>query len=121
MSDTPTITGREDGPLIAKGIAKMLDDDGNEMDVRPAMGLCRCGKSANKPFCDGAHNDAGFCSDGNAETQELGASPEVELLKDGPMKVSAEGEKPLFLCRCGLSKNKPFCDGSHNKEGWTSG
>lgn len=48
------------------------------------------------------------------------------LLVDGPSsvigadgKVIKEGSK-LVLCRCGLSKNKPFCDGTHAREGWKS-
>lgn len=120
MSDDPTITGREDGPLIAKGLAQVVDEGGNPVEVRPAMGLCRCGLSANKPFCDGAHKEAGFCSDGHAETLTLGGAPKVEMLKDGPLKVTSDGQEPVFLCRCGLSANKPFCDGSHKREGWTS-
>jgi CDGSH-type Zn-finger protein len=31
-------------------------------------------------------------------------------------KIIETGEK-VFLCRCGASKNKPFCDGSHRRVG----
>lgn len=43
----------------------------------------------------------------------------------GPLQlVDAEGNKvelkddPIFLCRCGNSSNKPFCDGSHQSNGF---
>ncbi|WP_298294840.1 CDGSH iron-sulfur domain-containing protein [uncultured Litoreibacter sp.] len=60
----PTITERDNGPLVVEGVTSMTDHRGNAIAVKPVMALCRCGKSANKPFCDGAHND-GF--DGSRE------------------------------------------------------
>ncbi len=38
---------------------------------------------------------------------------------DGSTIPTAEG-KAVFLCRCGHSANKPFCDGSHNRVEWDS-
>lgn len=39
------------------GIVELLDAQGNKYDLtgKPAFSLCRCGASANKPFCDGSH------------------------------------------------------------------
>ena len=34
--------------------------------------------------------------------------------------VLLKNEGPAFLCRCGLSENKPFCDGSHVAAGFKS-
>ena len=40
----------------------MVDADGNAFGLggRTAIGLCRCGYSENKPFCDGHHGVKGF-------------------------------------------------------------
>lgn len=61
------------------------------------------------------------------------ADVRIRALKDGPLEVSgtvevvdADGtprpadEAPIYLCRCGQSSNKPFCDGTHRKVGFRS-
>jgi CDGSH-type Zn-finger protein len=53
----------KNGPLIVQGSIDVLDSNGKPMTPpRPSVALCRCGSSANKPFCDGGHNKAGFQS-----------------------------------------------------------
>ena len=37
--------------------------------------------------------------------------------QNGPYKVKAEKDKTYYWCICGLSWKRPFCDGSHKKEG----
>ena len=58
-----TVKPIPDGPLQVKGEVEVQDAQGN---VIPGKGgdvfLCRCGHSANKPFCDGAHKRVGFKS-----------------------------------------------------------
>ncbi len=56
------ITAKKNGPLRIEGAVNLVDYDGNEWDVsaKPAFSLCRCGHSANKPFCDGTHGKIGF-------------------------------------------------------------
>lgn len=60
-----SITPKTNGPLRVEGDFKIVDMTGKEFDLagRTAVSLCRCGHSANKPFCDGAHNKAGFQSE----------------------------------------------------------
>ena len=52
----------DNGPLLVKGQIKLVDAEGNAYDLegKEAIALCRCGASANKPFCDGAHKAADF-------------------------------------------------------------
>ncbi|MBE8516164.1 CDGSH iron-sulfur domain-containing protein [Amycolatopsis sp. H6(2020)] len=51
----------DNGPYQVKGPVKVVDHAGNEYELRgKTQLLCRCGRSANKPFCDGAHARAGF-------------------------------------------------------------
>ncbi|WP_306114184.1 MULTISPECIES: CDGSH iron-sulfur domain-containing protein [unclassified Roseovarius] len=205
MSEDPVIEERENGPLVAKGIRRMVGPDGAEIEIKEVMALCRCGRSEMKPFCDGSHKEAGFESRGGepagpdklltyegaevtvtynpllcshaAECGRLashifnpeqkpwvqpdkGAVAEVEAVitacpsgalalkrpdgarehrlaercdvtieKNGPYwvqnvksPVGAQGQgmssKKYVLCRCGLSGNKPYCDGTHRDAGW---
>jgi len=48
------------GPLWVKGGIQLVCVDGTNYEKRNRMALCRCGKSNNKPFCDGSHISAGF-------------------------------------------------------------
>jgi len=206
MTDKPHIEARENGPLVAKGIGRMAGPEGEEIEVKKVMALCRCGHSNSKPFCDGSHEKVGFDSagggapagkdrrlryagdkvtvtfnpmvcaharecvrraghvfdpdktpwvqpdegsreeieeviascpsgalaferaDGSAEHRKL-ERPHVTVEKDGPYWVQGvtapaglqgdgmTGEK-YVLCRCGLSGNKPYCDGTHSDKGW---
>jgi CDGSH-type Zn-finger protein/uncharacterized Fe-S cluster protein YjdI len=123
---------RENGPIA---LSAAIELGGAEM-LRAT--LCRCGASKNKPYCDGSHVPAGFTATGEAPTQ---VSEPLEA-RDGALKVTPLPDAPLmvegnlevvsgtgrtitrtqkcFLCRCGASANKPFCDGSHKKVGFTS-
>jgi CDGSH-type Zn-finger protein len=56
------ITITENGPYKVEGPVQLLDPEGAPIDVPEghAIFLCRCGGSANKPFCDGTHSRIGF-------------------------------------------------------------
>lgn len=123
----------ENGPYAVRGDLRVA---GAPAGVRAT--LCRCGQSGNKPYCDGAHAAAKFVATGEfptpAEVPAWGESGPLELtpLKNGPLKVAGEHEvtcgtghtvkrgATAFLCRCGASANKPFCDGTHRKAGFTA-
>ncbi len=57
MRDEPvTVTAYPDGPLILRGSATILGEDGQELArVRPTVALCRCGLTSRPPLCDGSH------------------------------------------------------------------
>jgi CDGSH-type Zn-finger protein/ferredoxin len=207
MSDEkPKISCLPNGPyylfndMTPRVIPSVESSAGEPRATAVGVALCRCGGSANKPFCDGTHgtnnfNDAkkdnrqpdkrenyvgraitihdnrgtcahsGACTDNLASVFKLkqepwinpdGASvqqiidtirkcpsgalsytvdnveykgeerpPKVTVTKNGPYAVTGgiellgqpkgEGasEEHFTLCRCGGSRNKPFCDGSH--------
>lgn len=127
-----TVRLRENGPLALE--APMMVGGLPGESVRAT--LCRCGASKRKPFCDGSHAEAGFTASGEAVAREsaplAARDGMVEVLPqpNGPLKVvgnleivSGTGKTlnrvaQVFLCRCGQSKNKPYCDGSHKASGF---
>ncbi|MBI9069847.1 MAG: CDGSH iron-sulfur domain-containing protein [Salinivirgaceae bacterium] len=50
------VTAIANGPLMIEGNFIVKGVDGNLLASADKMFLCRCGKSNNKPFCDGSHN-----------------------------------------------------------------
>jgi CDGSH-type Zn-finger protein len=58
------ITVKHDGSLRIEGDFEILDPEGRLFGLagRPHVSLCRCGHSLKKPFCDGSHKAAAFCS-----------------------------------------------------------
>ena len=205
MNKVPTIECKPDGPYLVKDLENLKDSKGTGIAAKAVMALCRCGGSANKPFCDGTHQKNGFsgeklggatagkrdayrgrgitihddraicahagrCTDGLAAVFKYGSEPWIDadgatveavietiancpsgalsysldgieakvragdasivVTRDGPYAVA--GAVPLSgqaagtgaatarytLRRCGASKNKPFCDGSHRDAGF---
>ena len=61
MSENTEIKAMENGPLLIPGTVTVTDNDGNVNETEGTMvALCRCGQSANKPFCDGSHKQVSF-------------------------------------------------------------
>jgi CDGSH-type Zn-finger protein len=56
------VTVRNNGPIRIEGDFTIYDQDGEAFDLagRTTISLCRCGQSANRPFCDGTHGKCGF-------------------------------------------------------------
>jgi CDGSH-type Zn-finger protein len=62
MADV-TIRLRDNGPLVVEGPVTVIDAEGNAFSIdpaKPAIALCRCGKTSRRPFCDGSHKECGF-------------------------------------------------------------
>lgn len=55
-----TIDARPNGPLHVRGRVRILGPGGQLIREDTRVALCRCGASANKPFCDGSHRRVGF-------------------------------------------------------------
>ena len=212
MNERFTIECKPNGPYLVRDLKHLKDWQGHRIDSKPVMALCRCGGSANKPFCDGTHQKNGFsgaklaergtdqrqsyegknitihdnrsicahaghCTEGLAAVFKYGSEPWIDassaaaeaiietirrcpsgalsytlegiqgeeqspeqpqepsitVTQDGPYAVEgaahlveqswAQGAsiQHFTLCRCGASKNKPFCDGTHGSIGFKDG
>lgn len=125
------------GPLFFRGELNIKNAPADMPGVEFRAALCRCGASKNKPFCDNSHESADFFDYGSigesgTPINTLDGVLEIEPLKDGPLIV--KGNLSMYtgagrlawhgttvaLCRCGGSRNKPFCDGTHSKNGFNS-
>ena len=125
------------GPLYVEGEVEVLDADGNVLRTGSGLWLCRCGNSKDKPFCDSSHIAAGFPDDGvfiakGGEAPDADGLLRIVALPNGPLVLQGpvaiygadgalgfEGDS-CRLCRCGGSLDKPFCDSSHRKIGFTT-
>lgn len=66
VSPTPTVECKPDGPWLGRGLSALRTSSGRELTLQqPVVALCRCGGSANKPFCDGSHWSNGFSDEKN--------------------------------------------------------
>ena len=135
----PRIALSRDG-LYLVTIEYLTNSKGERIQARHGVALCRCGASAKRPTCDGAHIRIGFSDerrldrtpDGvveyrgpHGQTGPGGANaPSIHIARNGPYEVLgvdlatenwSEGasRERFMLCRCGGSRNKPFCDGTH--------
>jgi hypothetical protein len=55
-AETVTVTACADGPLLVRGPAVILGEDGEPLPRRRAtVALCRCGLTGRPPWCDGGH------------------------------------------------------------------
>ena len=55
-----TVQAVSDGPLVVGAGVELQGSQGQRITRPAGLTLCRCGQSANKPFCDGSHARAGF-------------------------------------------------------------
>ena len=89
-------------------------DNGTLVDIVAAAHNCPSGAITYERLDDGPAEQA----------PEINA---IRVLENGPLAVHADthiqGHEPrtrATLCRCGASKNKPYCDGSHTKDGFAA-
>lgn len=133
---TNVVTLMENSYLQIRGLLRIA---GSNVDIQTETraALCRCGASNNKPFCDNSHREIKFRTplaplapeDEGTETA-TGGELLITLTTNGPIELTGNFEirtengalvfrgSKEWLCRCGSSQNKPFCDNSHRRIGF---
>ena len=132
-----TVTVAVNGPLFLRGELQIDGAPADKPGLAFRAALCRCGQSANKPFCDNSHQggkfeDYGAVGERGTALEATGGPLKITPAKNGPLLlkgqltiVNGSGRRAwqgtsVALCRCGASENKPFCDGQHKTIGFTS-
>lgn len=127
---TNTATVLPNGPLYVRGDLRIVGKDPENPTVATRVALCRCGHSQNKPFCDNSHTKVNFVDSGavgreGPGLEETGGPLTIQTNPNGSVRLignvsirASSGEirwqgPKVSICRCGLSKQKPFCDSSH--------
>lgn len=126
----------ENGPLLLVGDLDVRAPDGKQITHETRLTLCRCGMSRNQPFCDNSHLRRQWRSGPTSEPRDAPPAPRegaaaeptavvplenASLELRGDLRLFHSDGRPLatagrvVLCRCGHSRNKPFCDGSHER------
>ncbi|MBN8619667.1 MAG: CDGSH iron-sulfur domain-containing protein [Anaerolineae bacterium] len=138
IPDHNTIRLAADGPLYVQGDITIINGEETLVLKDTRVALCRCGASHNKPFCDNSHRDIHF----EAASTVPNPQPEATIVASGPLEVKTQTNGSLrftgaftildeagapvhqsqqeWLCRCGGSAKKPFCDGTHKRNGFTA-
>lgn len=97
-SDHPDIKITKDGPYFVRGNIELHDEDRPESNEHFA--LCRCGKSRNKPYCDGQHWYTRFRDSGKAKPIGLSADESTaaiqKLAESGKSENSAMRTQKTF-------------------------
>jgi len=137
VPDENVIRISANGPLYVRGDIQITAPDGSLILQDTRVALCRCGASTNKPFCDNTHLQIAFqdtAAGASTASEKISAAREklnITPLSNAPLKIKGgmeirnANEEVIFrgqeasLCRCGGSKNKPFCDGSHSQIGFS--
>jgi CDGSH-type Zn-finger protein/uncharacterized Fe-S cluster protein YjdI len=130
-----TIRVAPNGPLYVQGNLHIETPGGEVLLADTRAALCRCGASHHKPLCDDSHTTSGFQDAGVRAADSLAATEPPAVLTiipttngmfhlRGPLSIyGADGTlifrgNEAWLCRCGHSQNKPFCDDSHLRVGF---
>lgn len=130
-----SIAVTNNGPLHVRGDLQIQDAPDDMPGTKFRASLCRCGQSEIKPFCDNSHDAAGFIDHGavgetGSEIEAEGGTLTIRRAPSGPLLVSGNVSiiassgrvawqgTSAALCRCGMSNNKPFCDGAHKAAGF---